>query len=960
MRIILRLEADQPGNFALRMNNPTQARLIKDNLRLSGDWFYGAGAVGNSNLAYSGKNRLSGYALLLASGVSAGVLLTGLFFAGSARAEGVDISQGVGTPQSQLDGHGYPNPDSSGYPDPDSSGYPDPDNSGYPLSDVLSGASQQNDDIYLNAEVNGQMRSDMFAFRQNAAGDFLVKKNELKNIGIIAEKQAVDKNSYVNLSQLKNVKSAYDAGKQAIIFTTLTDKALAPYTVSLDPWAAKAREEDDMEGKPRADLAAVVNYSIYASSDSERKFQKAFDFNGVSANLDGRLTGWFGSINSGQLLTYNDGSDHSDYRTVRLDSYWSYSDPKRMMTYRAGDLVTRSLPWSRSVHLGGIQIRRNFGIRPDLVTMPMPNFSGSAAVPSAVDLYINNAKRATQNVPVGPFNLTDLPVVTGNNEAKLVVRDAQGRETTTKVSFFGSSELLAKGLWDFSFEAGLPRRNYGASSGDYDGHFFATGTTRYGLTNNITVEGHGEVGESFVNGGAGTIFTLWDIGTLSLAGSGSSYKGKGGGQYSAGFQAQKWGFSLSARTQGASRQYSDIVSASADKKSYYYDDSYYRGGGDVQNNYDEYTSPDQKKKRKKQYYNSSAQKMMNQVSLSVPLFFDPTSITFSYTESKNWGSSQSRYAGISASRGFGRRVYAYVNGFKDLKDSKSYSIFAGMTVTLSDKYSASVDTNTDHSGTNVSTSLSRQMGSNIGDYGWTLRDIEGDQTQRGASGNYRTSIATFSGSVDQVDHRYRATADMTGALVIADNSIMPSNQIYDSFAVVNAGAPGVKISSQNVYYGKTGWNGRLVVPNLTSFRENRLSIDVESLPLDTLVTETDAIVTPAYQSGIVQHFDVSGASDYIYASLQDSSGKAIPTGSYAVIDGGKQGFDIAYDGMGIVPTKGVSFPLNLTVYLPDDKACRAVINKPDDAGLSGGAVPVLCTPIAGTVTPPKALGGSGV
>lgn len=884
-------------------------------------WRFGVqGTVNSGVLAFSKKNRLSGYALLLASGVSAGVLLSAVLCSEKARAEGIDISQGVGE--------------------------------GAPAGAALS-APAQNDDIYLNAEVNGVPRDDMFAFRQNQDGDFLIKENELKSIGIVAEKQAVDRQGYVNLAALKNVRTAYDAEKQAIIFTTLNEAALAPYTVSLDRWAAKARAGDDLEGKPRSDLAAVINYSIYASSDSEKQFKNSFDFSGVSANLDGRVSGWFGSLNNGQLLTYND-NKHGDnnYKSVRLDSYWSYSDPQRLVTYRAGDLITRSLPWSRSVHLGGFQLRRNFGLRPDLVTMPMPNFSGSAAVPSAVDLYINNAKRATENVPVGPFNLTDLPVVSGNNQARLVVRDAQGRETTTNVSFFGSSDLLAKGLWDFSFEAGMPRRNYGTKSGDYDGHFYATGTSRYGLTNNLTLEGHAEGGENFVNGGAGTTFTLWDFGSLSLAGSGSSYKSKTGSQYSAGLQAQKWGFSFSARSQGATRDYNDIVSVSADKKSYYYDDDY-TGGNEFLDNYNQYASKDAKDNRKKHYYNSAPPKTTNQLSLSVPLFFDPASLTFTYTQSKNWGDSESRYAGISASRNFGRRVYGYINGFQDLRHSKSYSIFAGMTITLSDKYSASVDVTNDHSGTNVSSSLTRQMGSNIGDYGWTLRDIEGDRSQRGASGNYRSSIGTFSGSIEQVDSRYRATADMTGALVIADKAIMPSNQIYDSFAVVNAGARGVKVASQNVYYGKTGWNGRLVVPNLTSYRDNRLSIDMDSLPLDTLVSETDVQIVPAYQSGVIQHFGVSGKSDYIYASLQDQSGKAVPTGSYATIDGTKEGFDIAYDGMGILPTKGLRFPVSLTVYLPDDKACRAVIAKPDSNGLSGGAVPVVCAPIEGKVTPPQ-------
>lgn len=861
---------------------------------------------------------LSVYAFFLAGSVPVGVLICLLSFGKNAQAEGIDISQGVG--------------ESS-------------------LSDVLSTGAEQNDDIYLNAEVNGEMREDMFAFRQKENGDFFIKENELKAIGLLADKKAVGADDYVDLAALPDIRAAYDAEKQAIVFTTLSDKALAPYVISVNRWAAKARKGDEMEGKPRSDLAGVINYNVYASSDSEKKMRKAFDLNGVSANLTGRVSGWFGSLNNSQLLTYN-GGDNDIYKSVRLDSYWSYSDPVRLMTYRAGDLITRSLPWSRSVHLGGFQLRRNFSLRPDLVTMPLPNFSGSAAVPSAVDLYINNAKRATENVPVGPFNLTDLPVVSGNNEAKLVVRDVQGRETTTTVSFFGSSELLAKGLWDFSIETGTPRRNYGTKSGDYDDKVYAVGTTRYGLSNNMTLEGHAEAGDSFVNGGAGTVFSLWDFGTLSLAGSGSSYKSQTGSQYSAGFQAQKWGFSLMARTQGASRDYNDIVSVSADKSAVdYYDLDYY--GSDTL--YDEYASPDQKKKRKKRHYGSSAPKITNQIALSVPLFFDPTALSFTYTESKNWGEAESRYAGFSLSRNFGRRIYGYMNGFQDLRRSKSYSFFAGMTVTLSDNYSASIDSTTDHGGTNISSTLSRQMGSNIGDYGWSLRDIEGGSIndQRGASGNYRSRFATFSGSVEQVDSRYRATVDMDGALVIADKTILPSNQIYDSFAVVNAGAPGVRVSSQNVYYGKTGWNGRLVVPNLTSYRDNRLSIDVDSLPLDTLVTETDARVVPAYQSGVVQHFGISGKSDYIYAALQYAGGEAVPTGSYAAIDGTNEGFDIAYDGIGILPTKGVKYPIHLTVYLPEEKACRAVVAKPDNSGLSGGAVPVICTPVSGNVTPPQ-------
>ena len=40
--------------------------------------------------------------------------------------------------------------------------------------------------------------------------------------------------------------------------------------------------------------------------------------------------------------------------------------------------------WTRPVRLGGGQVQRNFGIRPDLITMPLPSLSSSAAVASTV------------------------------------------------------------------------------------------------------------------------------------------------------------------------------------------------------------------------------------------------------------------------------------------------------------------------------------------------------------------------------------------------------------------------------------------------------------------------------------------------------------------------------------------------------------------------------------------------
>ena len=71
----------------------------------------------------------------------------------------------------------------------------------------------------------------------------------------------------------------------------------------------------------------------------------------------------------------------------RLNTTWSYSDPERLITYRAGDFVSGGLPWTRPVFLGGMQVQRNFTLRPDLVTLPVPILSGHCGGPSTLEVY---------------------------------------------------------------------------------------------------------------------------------------------------------------------------------------------------------------------------------------------------------------------------------------------------------------------------------------------------------------------------------------------------------------------------------------------------------------------------------------------------------------------------------------------------------------------------------------------
>ena len=88
---------------------------------------------------------------------------------------------------------------------------------------------------------------------------------------------------------------------------------------------------------------------------------------------------------------------------IRLDSFYRFSDPGRMIAWTAGDTINGGLvvdaadPDRRHAGAAG------FRLRPDLVTMPIANLGGTAAVPSTVDLYINNTRiftRGSGNRPI--------------------------------------------------------------------------------------------------------------------------------------------------------------------------------------------------------------------------------------------------------------------------------------------------------------------------------------------------------------------------------------------------------------------------------------------------------------------------------------------------------------------------------------------------------------------------------
>lgn len=154
-------------------------------------------------------------------------------------------------------------------------------------------------------------------------------------------------------------------------------------------------------------------------------------------------------------------------RVVRLDTALVFERPGRLTRMTVGDAITVTPASIRAVRFAGLQYATDFSLAPGLVTMPLPSFFGTSEVPATVEVFGGAAKLAQQDVAPGPFELRNLPVLTGGGAATVVVRDMLGRETTQSFSLFLDQAMLAPGRDAFAFGLGFRRAGYGLRSFDY-------------------------------------------------------------------------------------------------------------------------------------------------------------------------------------------------------------------------------------------------------------------------------------------------------------------------------------------------------------------------------------------------------------------------------------------------------------------------------------------------------------
>ncbi|NWB95323.1 fimbrial biogenesis outer membrane usher protein [Pseudomonas gingeri] len=717
--------------------------------------------------------------------------------------------------------------------------------------------------LYLELLVN-QMDTGKVIVVDQRAGQLFLPASDLQALGM---KLPASVAAEVALDQLPGLHSEYDSQGQRLLLT-------------VPPEWLPAQFLGNRQAYPRTQaltsFGALLNYDLYLNDTDEAGTYLAawnevrvFDTWGTVSNTGQYRRSFGASAGSGLNNGY-----------LRYDTTWRYSDDERLMTYEAGDVVSSSLPWSNSVRLGGVQVSRDFSVRPDLVTYPLPQFAGEAAIPSSVDLFINGFKSSSNNVQPGPYTLTNIPFINGAGEAVVVTTDALGRQVSTTVPFYVTSTLLQKGLADFAVTAGNLRRDYALRDFGY-GPGVTSGSLRYGLSDSFTLESHAEASSDLTLGGIGGNLRLGNLGVLNSAISQSRYDGRQGQQISLGYQYSSQRYSLSYQRIERHDQYADLTVIDTPTL--------------------------------------SLSKRSEQITASLNLD-SWGSLGAGYFDIRAADDTRTRLLNLTWNRPLWGNSSFYLSANREIGDS-NWAVQAQVVIPfdLSGSLSMSVErskTGQSRERVNFSRAVPTQGG-----VGYNLGYAHGQGPDyRQADLTWRLQSVQLQAGVYGSSDAQTRWADASGSLVWMDKQVFAANRIDDAFVVVSTnGYPNIPVRYENQWVGETDKSGKLLVTGSSGYYRGKYEIDPLNLPANVQSPNVEQRVAVRRGSGYLLEFPLNRI---IAASIElvDARNKPLPLGANVLHEQTGAAAVVGWDGL--VYLENLAQQNSLKVTLADGSTCH--------------------------------------
>ncbi|EGT0627986.1 fimbrial biogenesis outer membrane usher protein [Citrobacter freundii] len=655
-------------------------------------------------------------------------------------------------------------------------------------------------------------------------------------------------------------KEVFDFNKQTLSLT-VPQASLGP--------ASRLRTPPHLwdEGMP----AILMNYNYSGSQQNSRGQKRGSDFLGLNGQLN--LLGW--RIRNG--LTW--------HRSQGQGNEWNASQVYAQRDFErfGGGQVTVGHTTSTgggvdSVQFTGVRLDSDEGMLDPKYTTYRPAITGIANSPATVTVRQYGKVIYQQNVPQGPFSLTDFNR-SGNGDVDVEIREADGSTRHFTMAQASSATLMQRGASAWSASSGRAV----SSTGYADDKFVQAGMS-YGAWANTTLTGGVLVSRNYqaLSVGTGVYAGAWGAVSYTLKTSRADLSvvpGQGGPATGVSHDIS-WSRSFGDTSVGASwshaqtrdfHSYSELLSMKA-------------------------REPGEKEEA------SAGTRDSYSLSLSQSLGIWG-SVSLSGTRSTTWGSdavqnnvslsynTTVRDVGIGVSLG-----YSTMNGssradrdddndspvrFNSDRDNRTDRSVA-LTVSLPlGKWLNANSVSGNYSYSRYNGTVSQQAGVSgsalNGAMSWSAsQSLTGTKTGN-ASAGYSGRLGSVSGGYSYGGGSNSLSYGLNGGLAIHPHGVTLGRQVALSGGNALVEIPGV--SGVGVNGAVTDWRGYALVGGLTPYDRNRINVDMTNLPGNIELDASSKNVIPTRGALVAVPF--RGNKGYRLMITLKRSGDEVPFGSTA-------------------------------------------------------------------------------
>lgn len=681
--------------------------------------------------------------------------------------------------------------------------------------------------------------------------------------------------AHIRLTAMAHIRAAFDGGTLTI---EATERAFQGSRIDMRKSAS-----------PVVDSGAGAYLSYDVSSLASRGQRPA-----AAASLEG--------VVFRDTLSFASNGVFSDFgparRFIRQESTLRWDLPDDVRSVAVGDSLARAGTVARAFRFGGISYGTNFATRPDMVTFALPAVPGESRIPTAAELLVNGQTQSRFDLAPGPFEIRNVPVITGAGEIQLVTRDALGRQQVLVVPYYVTPALLRPGLQDEGFEIGRVREDFGLESFHY-GRRFARGVLRRGITPGLTVEAFAETtGRQHVAAAGATAA----LGNVAIASTSIAFSDgdRSGASFSAALERSARGFSFGLRGQYMHRQFSQLGEVAGIR---------YR-------------------------LNANAGMSLGKRG------------NFSVLHAAESRRDRGRVAtsAISYHKEIGKLLSLLAN-FSESRAGEGTRRFFGLTLAMPLDALAS-----------ASLSATRQNGGNeqVFDIRQNLPADEGlaararvnhadaQRSRVDAGVTWQNAVGQLTADASHGSGNDSLRMGINGSLVIAGGGVHAVRQLGDAFAIISVpGQPGVDVYYENQRVAQTNASGFAVIPRLRPYEANTVSLDTLKLSLSIELTTPRRTVTPARRAGVLVEFKAADTRGALVRVVREN-GEPVPAGARLHMRG--EDFPIAAHGeawvTGLGPAPGAATEATVTWQ---DQRCVVRIPVPEGARARPRIGPLTCT-----------------